>query len=225
MTPLTDGRKGTSPLSSTGNNGNEARDKLILDNLEWARIIAKRMTKKYGKLIPFDDVFGYATLGLIDAAQKYKPSPTNTFKSYASIRVVGAIIDGLRKEDIYCKEIRRDLRVGKITPEDLIPPTRVEQDESQTRAVFDGEVQQMVDRAVNYHLSRAEKAAFRWRHNGRRRRPRVKGKILSYNMCCKKASRAHVKLRQSRPLQRAINEYKARNDRNGAKSTPKNKLV
>lgn len=46
-----------------------------------------------------DDLESYAYLGLLDAIHKFEPERALKFDTYASFRVRGSIIDGLRKED------------------------------------------------------------------------------------------------------------------------------
>src|SRR5690606_34830877 len=46
-----------------------------------------------------DDIHSLGLMGLYDALEKFDPSRDLKFDTYASFRIRGAIIDGLRKED------------------------------------------------------------------------------------------------------------------------------
>ncbi len=46
-----------------------------------------------------DDLIGYGVFGLLDALQKYEPSRGVKFETYATLRIRGSIIDGLRAMD------------------------------------------------------------------------------------------------------------------------------
>src|SRR5699024_7156879 len=46
-----------------------------------------------------DDLISFAYIGLLDAIHKFEPDRDLKFDTYASFRVRGSIIDGLRKED------------------------------------------------------------------------------------------------------------------------------
>ena len=51
------------------------------------------------KNVSRDDLVSLGMMGLFDALNKFDPSRDLKFDTYASFRVRGAIIDGLRKED------------------------------------------------------------------------------------------------------------------------------
>jgi RNA polymerase sigma factor for flagellar operon FliA len=53
-----------------------------------------------------DDLISYGMMGLYDAIKKFEPARDLKFDTYASFRVRGAIIDGLRKEDWLPRSIR-----------------------------------------------------------------------------------------------------------------------
>ena len=61
--------------------------------------IAMQMVGRLGDHVPFDDLYQEGMTGLIDALQKYSPSPGATFETYASVRIRGAMYDACRRED------------------------------------------------------------------------------------------------------------------------------
>ncbi|MDY0408183.1 FliA/WhiG family RNA polymerase sigma factor [Paracerasibacillus soli] len=65
-----------------------------------------------------DDLKSYGLLGLYDALNKFDQSRDLKFDTYASFRVRGAIIDGLRKEDWLPRSIRDKMKkIDKATQE------------------------------------------------------------------------------------------------------------
>lgn len=90
----------------------EKRQKLILDNLPLARIIASKMYNKLCGTIEFDDLYQEAVIGLIDAVDKYKFKNNVKFTTYASCRINGQIMDLARKQDYYSRNMRKEVKKG-----------------------------------------------------------------------------------------------------------------
>lgn len=66
-----------------------------------------------------EDLISHGLLGLYDALEKFDPSRDLQFNTYASIRVRGAIIDGLRKEDWLPRTMRDKIKEIESTTEKL----------------------------------------------------------------------------------------------------------
>ena len=78
----------------------EITEELIEENMEMVRIIAGTITAS-GKLPPgtsYDDLVSYGVEGLIKAWQGFDENRGILFKTYASYRVRGEIMDKIRKE-------------------------------------------------------------------------------------------------------------------------------
>lgn len=75
------------------------RDQLVLENLKIAEIIARKFCAKIPHSVPLEEVISDATLGLIDAAERFDKSKNVKFQTYAEHRIRGAILDGLRERD------------------------------------------------------------------------------------------------------------------------------
>ena len=58
------------------------------------------------RLVDFDDIESFAQAGLLDAVRRYDPA-RGRFPSYAALRIVGAIRDGMRGADWWSREARR----------------------------------------------------------------------------------------------------------------------
>lgn len=60
--------------------------------------------------IQMEDLLGDGTIGLLDAFEKFDPSRKVQFKTYATLRIRGAILDGLRHLDWVPRTVRRQAR-------------------------------------------------------------------------------------------------------------------
>lgn len=61
--------------------------------------IANRLAISLPSHVDEDDLLGYGVFGLLDALQRFDASRGVKFETYASLRIRGAIIDGLRSMD------------------------------------------------------------------------------------------------------------------------------
>ncbi len=75
----------------------EYRQELIIQYLPLVKQIARRMSLGLPGHIDIDDMISWGILGLLDALDKYRPEKGCQFKSYASLRIKGAILDELRR--------------------------------------------------------------------------------------------------------------------------------
>jgi RNA polymerase sigma factor for flagellar operon FliA len=74
-----------------------ARDKLIEENLGYARALAAQLQKELsGGTLGIEDLVAYGTQGLVEAADRYDPTRGVAFSTFAYYRIRGAIFDGLR---------------------------------------------------------------------------------------------------------------------------------
>ena len=65
--------------------------------LDLVDAIARRIAREVGASAELADLLSYGREGLLDAARRFDPSRGVPFRGYASFRVRGAIIDGVRK--------------------------------------------------------------------------------------------------------------------------------
>jgi RNA polymerase sigma factor FliA len=61
-------------------------------------IIAGQVTSSVGTTVDYDDLLGAGREGLFDAARKYDVNRGIPFRTYANLRVRGAILDGVRHQ-------------------------------------------------------------------------------------------------------------------------------
>lgn len=77
----------------------EIANRLVEEYLPLVSMITDKIYKSLPKSIQRDDLFSLALSGLYEALEKYDPDRDLKFETYASFRIRGAILDGLRKED------------------------------------------------------------------------------------------------------------------------------
>ena len=82
------------------------KEKLILQYASLVKYVAGRLSIHFGDHVEFDELVSYGIFGLIDAIDKFKYEKGVKFETYASLRIRGAIIDGIRKLDWIPRTLR-----------------------------------------------------------------------------------------------------------------------
>jgi len=90
--------------------GNEVRNRLILDHIKMVKIIALKISARLPPHIEIDDLIHSGVLGLIDAAEKFDNKKGIKFATYASLRIKGAILDDLRHMDWATRTQRQKIK-------------------------------------------------------------------------------------------------------------------
>lgn len=83
------------------------REQLILDHLSQIKYIAQRISTKLPSHVELNDLVSAGVLGLLDAIEKFDPSRGVKFKTYAELRIKGAILDSLRNLDWAPRSLRK----------------------------------------------------------------------------------------------------------------------
>src|ERR671922_2993894 len=83
------------------------RDQLIIQYAPWVKFIALRMASKLPSHIQAEDLISAGIIGLIDALDKFNPAREVQFKTYAQIRIQGAMKDELRSLDWASRSMRQ----------------------------------------------------------------------------------------------------------------------
>lgn len=66
--------------------------------LELVNVVARQVARAVGRPREFEELVAYGRMGLLDAARRFDASRGVPFRAYASFRVRGAVLDGIRKE-------------------------------------------------------------------------------------------------------------------------------
>jgi RNA polymerase sigma factor for flagellar operon FliA len=83
------------------------RDTLINETLPLIKHIAHRVATKLPSNIEIRDLINAGVLGLLDAIDKFEPERNVKFKTYAEVRIRGAILDSLRNLDWAPRSLRK----------------------------------------------------------------------------------------------------------------------
>jgi RNA polymerase sigma factor FliA len=86
---------------------NTERDELILEHLPQIKYIAQRISTKLPSHVELNDLVSAGILGLLDAIEKFDPTRGVKFKTYAELRIKGAILDSLRNLDWAPRSLRK----------------------------------------------------------------------------------------------------------------------
>lgn len=72
-------------------------------------IVNKSYYPKANPLVSKEDLISVGMLGLLEAIDRYEPSPNNTFSTYAYYRIHGNIVDYIRSVDLVPRSVRSTL--------------------------------------------------------------------------------------------------------------------
>lgn len=91
------------------NMSREDREALILEYSPLVRQVVERMAIRLPPNISKEELLSAGILGLFDALEKYDSDKGAAFRTYAHMRIKGAILDELRKMDWVSRSVRRDI--------------------------------------------------------------------------------------------------------------------
>jgi RNA polymerase sigma factor for flagellar operon FliA len=83
------------------------RDALINETLPLIKHIAHRVAARLPANIEISDLINAGVIGLLDAIEKFEPERNVKFKTYAEVRIRGAILDSLRNLDWAPRSLRK----------------------------------------------------------------------------------------------------------------------
>src|SRR5947207_16024125 len=95
------------------------RDALIQETLPLIKHIAHRVAIRLPSNVEIRDLINAGVLGLLDAIDKFEPERNVKFKTYAEVRIRGAILDSLRNLDWAPRSLRKKSRDMEKTYADL----------------------------------------------------------------------------------------------------------
>src|SRR5438477_11382540 len=83
------------------------RDALINETLPLIKHIAHRVAIRVPNNVEIRDLINAGVLGLLDAIEKFEPERNVKFKTYAEVRIRGAILDSMRNLDWTPRSLRK----------------------------------------------------------------------------------------------------------------------
>lgn len=96
----------------------EDMEKIFYAYAPLVKFIAYRLALRLPSHVEVDDLISNGILGLIDAVEKYDTSKQTRFRTYAEIRIKGAMIDSLRSMDWVPRSVRhKAIQVSNVYEE------------------------------------------------------------------------------------------------------------
>lgn len=83
------------------------REDLIMEHVPLIKYHAYRIATQLPPNVEINDLINAGVLGLIDAVEKFEPSRGVKFKTYAELRIRGAMLDSLRELDWAPRSLRK----------------------------------------------------------------------------------------------------------------------
>ncbi|MDE3179654.1 MAG: FliA/WhiG family RNA polymerase sigma factor [Acidobacteriota bacterium] len=116
--PAVKGQPAMTPLKAVKRNyqevsdlDQEERDRILMENLPQVHYIAKRIHDRLPPHVPIEDLVNAGIVGLLEAIQHFDPARGAQVKTYAELRIHGAILDSLREMDWGPRAVRRKGRL------------------------------------------------------------------------------------------------------------------
>ncbi len=88
----------------------EQKHKLVTEYASIIKLMAGRLAIRMPPSVELDDLVQAGVIGLLEALDRYDPSRNAQFKTYAEIRVRGAMLDYLRSLDWVPTSLRRKIK-------------------------------------------------------------------------------------------------------------------
>jgi len=98
-------------------------DDEILQLLPMVRKIARRAVSYIKPPLSFEDLVSAGTIGLLKAAKDFDATHQAEFKTYAYIRIKGAVLDELRRASPLPSNVTRQIRVAKEMYHQIVQQT------------------------------------------------------------------------------------------------------
>lgn len=83
------------------------RNEIVLKNMGLVRTVAMSMRNMYIKFGDVDDIVNEGVIALMNAIEEYDPQKGAKFETFASLKIKGAVIDYIRKQDWIPRNVRK----------------------------------------------------------------------------------------------------------------------
>lgn len=85
----------------------DVRNMLVVQYSNIVKCIALKTVGRYQHFNYMDDIVNEGLIAMLDAVEKFNPEKKVKFETYASIKVRGAMIDYIRKQDCFPRRLKR----------------------------------------------------------------------------------------------------------------------
>jgi len=92
------------------NSSSDDAERLVTEHAPLVKRLAYHLVGRLPSSVMVDDLIQAGMIGLLDAARQYDPTQGASFETYATIRVRGAMIDELRRNDWAPKSVHKKQR-------------------------------------------------------------------------------------------------------------------
>jgi len=79
------------------------RDRLVEQHVSLVQAVARKLKRQITARVEVDDLVGYGSKGLLEAAERFDPSHGVSFSTFAYYRIRGAMLDGVRTMGWYSR--------------------------------------------------------------------------------------------------------------------------
>jgi len=90
--------------------GQPDKEELVQRFVPLVKRIVHHLMARLPASVLFDDLFQNGMLGLLDAMERFEEGLGAQFETYATQRIKGAMLDGLRENDTLPRHLRREMR-------------------------------------------------------------------------------------------------------------------
>jgi len=113
----------------------QLRQERILKYSHLVQNVAYRLKNRVPSHVDFEELHSVGMIGLIEALDRYDDTKGVPFRAYAEIRINGAMLDYLRKEDWVPRSIRKQMRLYQQGLE-LLKESRLERTDANLAEVL-----------------------------------------------------------------------------------------
>lgn len=86
------------------------RDEFLTSHLGLVHHIARKVSRRLASHVDLDELIGAGAIGLMKAAESFDPTRGLAFSTYAAPRIMGEILDDLRRQDNVPRSVRQKSR-------------------------------------------------------------------------------------------------------------------
>jgi RNA polymerase sigma factor for flagellar operon FliA len=103
----------------------DVENKRIVENLHMVHRVASQVVSYLRPPLSFEDMVSAGTVGLVRAARDYDPARQTEFRTYAYIRIKGAILDELRSWSFIPANLNKRIRDAQQLSQKIIAETGI----------------------------------------------------------------------------------------------------
>ena len=140
----------------------ELRNKLVDNYLHIVKLYAEKMKNSFPEKVEVEDLYQAGSLGLIEAVERFDPRRNNTFETYCTHRIRGAILDHLRANDWVPRQVRsRSQHLNEVRSRLFVELGRepTQEEYAQQLGLSMVEVRNWMDEAIDVHTQISLEAA------------------------------------------------------------------